>query len=159
MASKRLFLSNDAIGNTDAERVFVYAQNGNHTTATNVTVFVAPEAGEVTGVFLATRTMTTSTDRTLTATVSKVVAAGTATALCTTNPSFISTATGAGAPSTYNTGTGITQAVLKTDGSCVLAKGNLVVCALAIAGSNGTVGTDAAVQVHFKPYAWTTATA
>lgn len=149
--AKRLTLTNDTSGVKNVEQVYTYGQDGNHTAVTGAPVFAAKEAGTITGVYLTTAAMTTSTDRTLSADVKKLTGTTAAASVCSTNPAFAATATGAGVKTTVNSGTGITQAVIKTDGTQRCAAGDIVTVDLAIAGSNGTVGANTAVTVVFVP--------
>lgn len=150
--AKLLDLTNDTAGNRERIRFYTFSQSGNHVAATAVPMIILPEAGEIVSVNLSAVTFTTSTDRTLAATVKKVITAGTATAVCSTDPSFAATASGTGMKSTVNGGTGITVAVVKSDGTQVFAIGDAITVDVTIAGANGTVGTGASVTVGYKPY-------
>lgn len=146
-----LNLTNDALGYREEIKYFSYGPAGNITAVTDAPVFMAPYAGTIVSVDLSAQTFPVSTDRTLSATVKKLVTAGTSTAVCTTDPAFALTASGTGMRSTLNAGTGITAAVVKSDGTQVIAAGTMVTTTVAIAGSNGTLGTGVVVTIGFKP--------
>lgn len=143
-------LSNDASGATTEKLYFVFGQTGNHTAATNAPFSgLLPRAGRITGVWLGTTTFPTSSDRTLAATVKRNRNGVAQVAVCSTDPAFAATASGGtGATTTYAAGTGKTQAVIKSDGSEILAAGDFLTTDLAIAGANGTIGTGATVTVE-----------
>lgn len=88
-----------------------------------VWVFTAPAAGSIVSVIGAVveNGSDASNPLTMTFTVLK-----NATAVCTTDPSILKTAASDTKVSTAAAGTGITQAVLKTDGSCDFVAGDQI---------------------------------
>lgn len=127
------------------------AQTGNFSALTASPIFVAPFACRVASVNLTALTFPTTSDRTATCTVKKVSGTTAATTICSTEAAFAATAGGSGVKSTLTGGTGITSAVLKTDGTATLAAGDMLTVDTAFAGSNGTIGTGCTVTVEIVP--------
>lgn len=149
MAEPKVFLSNDAQGITEEEVVATAYVIGNLAAATASPLFYCPTAGKIKAAWVGVGTYTTSTDRTLTVTFNKNT-----TALCSTNASWASTASGAAVgQNTIAGGTGIVAPVLKTDGTAIVAAGDYINYTVAVAGSNGTIGTNLWVGVKFVPNA------
>jgi hypothetical protein len=149
MAEPKVFLSNDAIGITEEEITVVANVSGNLTAATASPLFYCPVAGKIKSVWVGAGTYPATTDRTLTVTFLK-----NATALCGTDAAWASTAgsTRLG-QNTISGGTGITAPVLKTDGTAIVAAGDYINYTVAIAGSNGTLGTGLHVGIKYVPNA------
>jgi len=149
MAEPKVFLSNDAIGITENEVVATANVSGNLTAATASPLFICPSAGKIKAAWVGVGAYTTTTDRTLTVTFNK-----NATALCSTNAAWASTAGGAAiGQNTIDGGTGITAPVIKTDGTAIVGAGDYINYTVAVAGSNGTLGTGLHVGIKFVPNA------
>jgi hypothetical protein len=147
--AKRLTLTNDTAGYVNPVQHFFYNVAGNITAVTAAPVFTAPVPGTIVSAYFSTLTYPTSTDRTVTVTPKKVHTT-TTTSLCTTNPAFSFAASGTGSFNTVTAVTGITPAVVDTVNNHVVA-GDQVTVDVAVAGSNGTLGTGLAVVIGFVP--------
>jgi hypothetical protein len=149
MAEPKVFLSNDAIGITEEEVVVTQNVSGNLTAITAAPLFICPTAGKIKSVWVGCGTYPATTDRTLTVTFLKNAAA-----LCGTDAAWASTAGSSRlGQNTVAGGTGITAPVLKTDGTAIVAAGDYINYTVAIAGSNGTLGTNLHVGIKFVPNA------
>lgn len=113
-----------------------------------IVVLPAADNGwELTDVVLTAGVNTTHTTGTsLTATVEKNTDGGTA--ALSTNPALLNTA-GTGRKTTATAGTGITPAVIKSDGSEDFASYDAVVVTLSEAGTGGTDPSDVALFLEF----------
>jgi hypothetical protein len=149
MAEPKIFLSNDAIGITEEEVTVTAFVVGNLAAATASPIFYCPTAGKIKSVWVGCGTYPATTDRTLTVTFLK-----NATALCSTNAAWAKEAGSATlGQNTIAGGTGITVPVLKTDGTAIVAAGDYINFTSAVAGSNGTIGTNLHVGIKFVPNA------
>lgn len=104
---------------------FTHTLGGEVTADTLRTVFVAPQAGQIVSVVggVEENGSDGSNPLTMTFTVKKG-----ATAVCSTDPAILKTAASDAQVDTYASGTGITQAIIKTDGSATFAAGDNISC-------------------------------
>ena len=155
----RLFASNDASsgdfavgpGIIEDKDVFSHAIAGNITADSNGNfVFIPNFAGKITNVVLA---LQGGADAVNPLTLAAVVKKG-GTAVCSTNPAY-DKAAGTGSKSTYAAGTGLTLAVLKTDGTEQFAAGDLITVDYDITrtASPGTELSQVAVFVYVTRFA------
>ena len=148
MAETRVFLSNDAQGITNDKTYLTYHKSGTITAdATGIILMgSAPQAGKVTNVWgsVGTNGVDGSDTLTLGYSVKK-----NGTAVCSTIPLINKTA-GTGRKTTTTATTGITEAVIKTDGTQIFAAGDTLSVDFDItrAGTPTTEFTDAAVTVE-----------
>jgi hypothetical protein len=151
MAETKKFLSSDAAGFDDKQYVEAAKAGNIVADASAAQLWVAPFAGKITDVNLAlgTNGVDGSNPLDLKATVKK-----NGTAVATTDPD-IAKAAGTGSKSTFAAATGITQAVLKTDGTATFAKGDILTVDWDITRTNtpSTEIADATVIVTIKPFA------
>lgn len=148
MAEKRLFLSNDSQGITYDKKYLTYHKSGTITADATIIVLMgaAPEAGAVTGVWGSVGTNGVDASDTLTL---GFVVKKNGTSVLTTTPLINKTA-GTGRKTTTTATTGITSAVLKTDGTQKFVAGDTLSVDFDItrAGTPTTEFTDAAVTVE-----------
>lgn len=148
MAEKRLFLSNDAQGITYDKALLTYHKSGTITADANLIILMgsAPQAGAVTNVWgsVGTNGVDASDTLTLGFNVKK-----NGTTVLSTVPLINKTA-GTGRKTTTTATTGITEAVLKTDGTQKFVAGDTLSADFDItrAGTPTTEITDAAVTVE-----------
>lgn len=124
------------IPSTDHDPAYIYDEetlyfevSGAVAASVNAGAKVMYKPGEVVGVWLAVHTNTTASTTSI---QGDLKIAGTA--VCSTAPK-ITDAASTGTKSTYASGTGITQAVIKTDGSEDFAAGEVMTGELTAAGS------------------------
>lgn len=152
------FLGPSAVGGqVKLVRYFVNGVAGNFAAQTAAPLFSIPVAdtngGRIVSVDISAVAFTTSTDRTAAATLKKISGTTAAAAVCSTDPAFGPTASGTGMKSTQVGGTGITQAVVKTDGTATGIVGDMFTLDTTFAGANGTLGTGFEVVVGYQPFA------
>lgn len=148
MAETKKFISNDAAGFEEKQYVQAFKSGAVNADALGAQLWVAPFAGKITDVVLGVGTIGVDAVNplSLTATVKKNT-----TAVCTTDPNIDKSAT---VKNTFAAGTGITQAALKTDGTAVFAKGDILTVDWDVTRTTpGTEFADATVIVTIKPYA------
>jgi hypothetical protein len=146
----RLFASNDTKGYTKSEtHLFFAPASGNFTADATPSVVVAPFACTVVDVIGSVGQNGVDVSNPLDL---KFTASKNGTALCTTDPD-IAKAAGTGVKTTAVAGTGITQAVVKSDGTQTVAKGDLIKVLFDITrtASPGTEIADAAAIVVVRP--------
>jgi hypothetical protein len=145
--AKQLTLTNDAAGSSDVIHYFRYDVPGNLTAATGAAMGVMPRPGKIVSYGFATQTFPTTSDRTLAVTVKKISGASAAATVSTTEGAYAATAGGSGQKSTFVGGTGITAPVLSTGAAANFIAGDQLEATVAVAGSNGTLGTGLSVIV------------
>lgn len=141
MASRK-YLSNDTHaggygGFFEHVHYFTACVQGEVTADKLMTLFVAPQAGKIVSVVggVEENGSDTNEDLTMTFTVSK-----NGTAVCTTDPVILKNAASDAQVDTYAAGTGLTLAVLKTDGTATFAAGDNIACLFDI--TRNTVDTE-----------------
>ncbi len=152
MSEFRNFLSNDSSGITELEHNLQATAITLNADVTDAPVGFAPYAGKITKVWFAVGQIgqDAANAASLAATVKK-----NGTAICTTDPA-IAKAAGTGAGSTVSSGTGITQAVVKSDGTEVVAAGDRFTVTWDVTRTASTITpefSNGIVMVAIKPYA------
>lgn len=150
MAEFLKVLSNDAQGHNDVKLYFVHGASGNITADTTAPVFIAPVAGRIVNVV---GNLTVNGEDGVNPFSLAFDVKKNGTSVAATLPA-IAKAAGSGQKDTFAAGTGITQAVLKTDGSEIVAAGDAITVVYDI--TRTTPGVEAAgpsVLVVFEPYA------
>ena len=150
MAEFRKYLSNDSAGHTEHIMYFSLGVDGEKTADDNANiVFVAPAAGKIVSVVGAV--VENGSDGTNPLTMGFVVKKNT-TAVCSTDPVISKTAASDATVDTAVAGTGITQAVLKTDTTPVCAAGDIITVDFDITrtASPTTEITGPAVVIGYK---------
>jgi hypothetical protein len=153
MAEFRKYLSNDGTGATEHIMYFSHGVDGDKTSDDNANiVFVAPCAGKIVSVVGAV--VENGSDATNPLTMAFVVKKNT-TAVCSTDPAIAKTAASDATVNTYASGTGITQATIKTDTTPVCAGGDIITVDYDITrtASPTTEIAGPSVVIGFKPYA------
>lgn len=151
MAEFRKFLSNDVQGHKDFKQYFTIGQAGNITADTTHIVFVAPEAGRITNVVGSVQH--NGVDATNALQMAFDVKKN-GTSVASTVPVITKAAT-AGVNTTFTSGTGRTPAVIKTDGTQIVAAGDVITVVFDITrtASPSTEIQGPSVLVEFEPYA------
>ncbi|MEN6536830.1 MAG: hypothetical protein ABFD89_24460 [Bryobacteraceae bacterium] len=152
MSEFRNFLSNDSQGITELETQLQATAITLDADVTDAPVGFAPYAGKITKVWLAVGQI--GQDGTNAASLAATVKKN-GTAICTTDPA-LAKAAGTGGGNTLSTGAGITQAVIKSDGTEVVAAGDQFTVTWDVTRTASTITPEFAngiVMVAIKPYA------
>lgn len=150
MAEPKVFLSNDSAGVTADKRYLTYHKSGTITADSNGQILMGacPQAGKVTNIFGSVGTV--GSDASSNLSLAYVVKKN-GTTVCSTEAKIDKTAgTGTQRLTTVTATTGITTAVLKTDGTAKFVAGDTLSFDFDItrAGTPSTEMTDAAIVVE-----------